>query len=314
MAFRTGSARDDRVLFYFAGHGIAVEGEDGPAGYILPQDADAKSTKNYLPMLELSEALSALSCRHMLVVLDCCFAGALRWSSTRNLALAPEDLHQERYSWFVHDPAWQAIASAAHDQKALDVAAGEALGARGQTSGHSPFAKALLEGLAGPADLRRADRDTGDEVITATELYLYLEDQLTPAPESGRPRQTPLFWPLKKHDKGQFVFLVPGRELDLPPAPPLDPDANPWRGLKSYETSDADLFFGRKNATDELLARVQSERFLVVIGSSGSGKSSLVRAGLVPGLSAENIVSIVVRPRTHPVCKSCRGTARSRSS
>src|SRR4051812_12833675 len=41
---------DDRVLFYFAGHGIAVEGDDGPAGYILPQDADRRSTERYLPM------------------------------------------------------------------------------------------------------------------------------------------------------------------------------------------------------------------------------------------------------------------------
>ena len=40
---RVGS--DDRIVFYFAGHGIAVEDNDGPAGYILPQDADSKSTQ-----------------------------------------------------------------------------------------------------------------------------------------------------------------------------------------------------------------------------------------------------------------------------
>lgn len=118
------------IGFYFAGHGIAVEGDDAPAGYILPQDADRHSTERYLPMVKLNEALSALPCRHMLVILDCCFAGALRWSSTRDLVLASEQLHQERYAWYVHDAAWQAIASSAHDQKALDVAASEALAAQ----------------------------------------------------------------------------------------------------------------------------------------------------------------------------------------
>src|SRR5438552_3501031 len=49
---------DDRVVFYFAGHGIAVDGNDGPAGYLLPQDADRSSTERYLPMIELNEALS----------------------------------------------------------------------------------------------------------------------------------------------------------------------------------------------------------------------------------------------------------------
>src|SRR4029077_7445710 len=133
---------DDRVVFYFAGHGIALPSDEGPKGYLLPQDADRVSTERYLPMLELDKMLSALSCRHMLVILDCCFAGAFRWSSTRDLALAPENLSCERYAWLIQDSAWQAIASAAHDQKALDVATGEALGERGQSAGHSPFARA----------------------------------------------------------------------------------------------------------------------------------------------------------------------------
>lgn len=285
---------DDRVLFYFAGHGIAVDSDKGPEGYLLLQDADRNSTKQYLSMVKLNEALSKLSCRHMLAILDCCFAGAFRWSGTRDLVLAPEDLHQERYSWFVRDAAWQAITSAAHDQKALDVAAEEPLGKRDDTQHHSPFAKALMDGLAGAADRRRAD-GTGDGVITATELYLYLEERLMPDVGSGRPRQTPLLWPLAKHDKGQFVFLAPGRNLDLPPAPKLDSNANPWRGLKPYESAHSDLFFGRRAASDQLLERVLNERFVVVAGPSGIGKSSLVRAGVLPRLPSR-FRPIILRP------------------
>jgi hypothetical protein len=297
---------DDRVIFYFAGHGTALESDDGPKGYILPQDAGRNSDEKYLSMVELDEALSTLQCRHLLVILDCCFAGAFRWANFRHLILAPEKLHQERYAWFVSDPAWQAIASAAHDQKALDVAAGEALGKRDDAQNHSPFARALINGLTGAAD-RASVGGSGDGVITATELYLHIDEALRPSANSRRVWQTPILWPLKKHDKGQFVFLVPGKKLNLPKAPPLDPDANPWRGLEAYDEKHKDLFYGRSAASDRLADRLlgreasegqaalSAERFIVVIGPSGIGKSSLIRAGLLLRVR-HRLTPIIVRP------------------
>ena len=58
---------DDRVLFYFAGHGIAADGDDGPAGYLVPADADPTDLKTLIPMAELQDALQALPCRHLLL-------------------------------------------------------------------------------------------------------------------------------------------------------------------------------------------------------------------------------------------------------
>jgi formylglycine-generating enzyme required for sulfatase activity len=55
-------------------------------------------------------------------------------------------------------------------------------------------------------------------------------------------------------------------------------------GLRPFEAEDAVLFFGREEQTDELLRRLGDTRFLGVVGLSGSGKSSLVRAGLLPAL------------------------------
>jgi uncharacterized caspase-like protein len=129
---------NDRLLFYFAGHGIALNGEDGPTGYLIPQDAILGNTQTYLPMTKLQECLENLSCRHFLGILDCCFAGAFRWSSTRDLLAAPEVIHQERYDRFITDPAWQVITSASYDQKALDTLSLNA--ERGQIGEHSPFA------------------------------------------------------------------------------------------------------------------------------------------------------------------------------
>ena len=54
----------------------------------------------------------------------------------------------------------------------------------------------------------------------------------------------------------------------------------PYPGLRPFESYEADVFFGREDHTDRLLEILQRERFLAVIGPSGSGKSSLVRAGL----------------------------------
>jgi WD40 repeat protein/DNA-binding SARP family transcriptional activator len=58
----------------------------------------------------------------------------------------------------------------------------------------------------------------------------------------------------------------------------------PFQGLHYFDTGDADRFFGRESLTARLLRRVRTEPFLAIVGASGSGKSSVMRAGLVPGL------------------------------
>jgi ABC-type transporter Mla maintaining outer membrane lipid asymmetry ATPase subunit MlaF len=63
-----------------------------------------------------------------------------------------------------------------------------------------------------------------------------------------------------------------------------EPLLNPFPGLRPFKSDEAYLFFGRETQTDELLRRLRVNRFLSVIGSSGSGKSSLVRCGLIPSL------------------------------
>ena len=59
---------------------------------------------------------------------------------------------------------------------------------------------------------------------------------------------------------------------------------NPFPGLRPFMQEEADLFFGRDRQSDELVRRLARKRFLAVVGTSGSGKSSLVRAGLLPSL------------------------------
>jgi DNA-binding SARP family transcriptional activator/WD40 repeat protein/energy-coupling factor transporter ATP-binding protein EcfA2 len=60
----------------------------------------------------------------------------------------------------------------------------------------------------------------------------------------------------------------------------------PFKGLAAYEVDDADYFCGRERLVAELVARLASSSFVGIVGPSGSGKSSLLRAGLLPALHA----------------------------
>ena len=65
---------------------------------------------------------------------------------------------------------------------------------------------------------------------------------------------------------------------------------NPYVGLRPFDTDESLLFFGRNDQTLELLQRLHQYHFVAVVGSSGCGKSSLLKAGLIPALKAGYLV------------------------
>ena len=77
---------------------------------------------------------------------------------------------------------------------------------------------------------------------------------------------------------------------------------NPYKGLRAFEEADAGEFFGRSELADALAELVGERRFVAVVGPSGSGKSSLVRAGLLPRLrSRRRCVIATMVPGEHPL-------------
>jgi hypothetical protein len=83
---------------------------------------------------------------------------------------------------------------------------------------------------------------------------------------------------------------------------------SPYPGLRAFDTDESLLFFGRETHTEALLRRLAESRFLAVVGASGCGKSSLVRAGLLPALFRGYLVSAtsrwrfaILRPGTAPL-------------
>jgi len=94
------------------------------------------------------------------------------------------------------------------------------------------------------------------------------------------------------------------------------PGEPPYKGLEFYDTTDAGLFFGRELLTARLVGHLREHQFLaIVVGASGSGKSSIVRAGLIPALKrAERFADgtlpphgsahwpiHIITPGTHPL-------------
>ncbi len=83
---------------------------------------------------------------------------------------------------------------------------------------------------------------------------------------------------------------------------------NPFPGLRAFEPDEDHLFFGREEQIDELLVRLRKNRFLSVVGTSGSGKSSLIRSGLIPSLYSGFMTQAgsswrvaVMRPGSDPI-------------
>jgi ABC-type cobalamin/Fe3+-siderophores transport system ATPase subunit len=86
----------------------------------------------------------------------------------------------------------------------------------------------------------------------------------------------------------------------------------PFKGLASFDVADADAFFGREQLVAELVARLPGATLLGVVGPSGSGKSSIVRAGLSAALASgalpgsEEWTQVVIRPGEHPLDELAR--------
>jgi formylglycine-generating enzyme required for sulfatase activity len=123
---------------------------------------------------------------------------------------------------------------------------------------------------------------------------------------SGSDRTAPVAFAKSGLDRLRIGLMQAGldaRYFAWPP--PTDPERAPYRGLRPLEAEDAGIFFGREGSIvlglDLLrgLREIEAPRLLVILGASGAGKSSFMRAGLVPRLAREDqhfLVLPVIRP------------------
>ncbi|MBE9179092.1 CHAT domain-containing protein [Oculatella sp. LEGE 06141] len=142
------------------------------------------------------------------------------------------------------------------------------------------FLNHFLTSFSGGQPLYSAVRDAREQLQS-------LEDQCPCATWlpiiCQNPTEIPLYWHALTSS-----FVAPGQLPITEPDDPLSADESlppcPYLGLSAFQESDAPVFFGRETVAETLVDAVHQRPLVAVIGSSGSGKSSLVFAGLVPRL------------------------------
>jgi WD40 repeat protein/class 3 adenylate cyclase len=93
---------------------------------------------------------------------------------------------------------------------------------------------------------------------------------------------------LRGFDQPENVYALSAPSLSPVPSPA----ECPYRGLLEFEADDAEFFFGRDAVVDDVLARLAADDFVAVVGASGSGKSSLVRAGVMAAAGRGDLAGV----------------------
>ena len=281
-------AAEDVLLLCYIGHGLL--GRNGEL-HLATRDTDHLTDGlgfKALSYATVREELAHCRARSVIVLLDCCFSGRAD-GSLRHLDSDVFASPQPRGGYLLTSAAPEEVALAPEGER------------------YTAFTGELIRLLhngdpAGPAGL------------TLDYIYRYLERML---PEQGRPRPH-----RQAADRAGELVLAPNPAY----RPPLFvlrrttdepyPDADavcPYRGLAAYHVEDARYFFGREQLSGQLVRRLAEQLpntgLLVAIGPSGSGKSSLLRAGFIPALD-EGLPGVpgsrawprlVLTPGAHPL-------------
>ncbi len=127
---------------------------------------------------------------------------------------------------------------------------------------YSIFTRALLDGLD-PARIPNG-------IVTNYALTDWVSNAL-----KGETQQ-PMF-----ENSGSEIILTRNQGASTVIKTELAQEICPYRGLECFDEAHAEYFFGREDLTDQLIEKLKTRNFVAVVGASGSGKSSLVRAGLI---------------------------------
>jgi hypothetical protein len=176
------AGRNDRVLFYFAGHGQTEDlGGGGKKGYIIPVDADTDAySSSAISMNQIRSLSSRIQAKHILYVMDSCYSG-LGLSRAYGMS-ADVGGYLRKVSTL----------------RAVQIVTAGGMGEQVQErSGHGLFTTYFLRALDGEADINH------DGVVTGTELGAYLRPQVS---DASNQFQTPLFGRLE--GEGEFIFFI----------------------------------------------------------------------------------------------------------
>ena len=257
------AARQD-ALIYFTGHGFTVEeSEDDRRGYLAMSDCTIDFEKGAIVSQRRGLSFTRLN-------------GLIGRAQLSSLVVLLDCCHG---GLFVEDGLVKRSFQASPDQNFCWIAACRSFQqayARGSES-HSLFTGALLAGLraGGEVTVLSVLRS-----VNAAFKQLALQEPIY----IGVGKDIPLISPVSQN------------------VTPIVNSVNPYQGLRAFTAETRQFFFGRDREIQTLVQKVQDCKFVAVIGASGSGKSSVVRAGLIPRLEELGWrVLPVMMPGTDPI-------------
>ncbi|NEU73688.1 hypothetical protein PI95_014250, partial [Hassallia byssoidea VB512170] len=261
----------NEALIYFTGHGITVSDSLGTQQTYLAT-SDLTIVTQGKQIIEQTGGISLGSLNNLIrdsdlsslvVLLDCCHSGEFL---ERNLI-------EKTLTAFISQRDYYFIAACRGFQQAYAK----------KSAQHSIFTTALLAGLS-PENTNDRGQVTGDRLfdILATEL------------KSSGQEPIRMGW-------GRSITLVTHKNQTQAQTFEVKEEC-PYQGLKAFETEQKQFFFGRKQVVRNILGKLTQKPFVPIIGASGSGKSSVVQAGLIPELD-RSVWQILppIKPGFHPL-------------
>jgi hypothetical protein len=237
-------ANKQEVVIYIAGHGFSITDStsDEQEGYIATSDSTVEGSKA-IRFSSLSSLLGKSELSSLVMLLDCCYAGALLERQTIQPLQAA-----------FNQPNYLLMTACQKFEKARE---GEE---------HGIFTSAVLKGL-------HVDNADLQGVIDSSRLFSFVSTELE---HSG---QEPIHVGM-----GTAIALVNYRNQAQPKQVIED---CPYQGLEAFNEKTEHLFFGREDILQTLVGKLSTDNFVPVIGASGSGKSSVVRAKLMPKIGKQ---------------------------
>ncbi|MBW3586340.1 MAG: caspase family protein, partial [Cyanobacteria bacterium 0813] len=249
------------VLIYFAGHGLTFFDNLGEQkGALATSDCQVERVgrqvvnyKHGIDLSSLNRLIKKSDLSSLVMLLDCCHSGYFLESQLVQQTLTAFSTQKDYY-----------LITACRSFETVKALAGEA---------HAIFTGALLKGLASENASRNGQ-------VSGDRLFDYISNELK-GTQWGQ-EAIRMGW-------GRCITLVTYPQLETSATEITFDRENPYLGLSAFESEQEKYFCGREEAIRTLITHLTNSRFLSVIGYSGSGKSSLIKAGLLPQLSRDRI-------------------------
>ncbi|MEH2162399.1 MAG: caspase family protein [Nostoc sp.] len=273
-------AANNEALIYFSGHGFTISDNLGQQkGYLASSDCQIEFKENEnveqkygIPLDSLNELIRDSQLSSLVMLLDCCHSGYF----------LERQLIEKTLNAFSSQKDYYLITACRGFERAGVIKSEE----------YSIFTGAVVKGLT-------AENVGSSRRISGDRLFDFVSNEL----KGSVQEPIRMGW-------GRSITLVTYPQLDITTVVKIAfNQENPYRGLYAFESEQAQYFCGRDEAVRTLISRLAESRFLAVIGYSGSGKSSLVKAGLLPQLKGDRLPGsskwkiISFTPGEHPYGK-----------